>query len=179
MLKISRVLTLPNTPEANTIYLVGKSSTELQLVVVGSSATDIRATILRSDVQSMIATAIAGLDQSNSALYAADIPARDALVLTKNSFVFVADATGDVTVKSGSAMYFGHVVSGSTTWTKVAEYESMDIDIDGKITAGVTAGIASAFPNKADLDKISHDGNGNMTYNGQAVGTVQAGTTEW
>jgi ribosomal protein S11 len=39
---------------------------------------------------------------SNSVEFAADIAARDAMTLTKSTFVYVADATADETVSAGA-----------------------------------------------------------------------------
>lgn len=44
----------------------------------------------------------------------------------KKALVFVIDATGDTTVTQGSAMY----VWQSDAWLKIAETESLDIDVD-------------------------------------------------
>lgn len=44
----------------------------------------------------------------------------------KKALVFVIDATGDVTVTKGSAMY----VWQNDAWLKIAETESLDIDVD-------------------------------------------------
>ena len=122
---------------------------------ITSATTSINAT-----TDGKIAAAIGSLDQSNSAIYAANIVARDALTLTKSSFVFVADATGDATVAVGSALYFYNLEA--ETFTKVAEYESMDVVIQ----------------NKAVLDALS-DVEGQLAYKGVLVGTVQAGTNVW
>ena len=205
-LKINFVSALPGTLEANSIYLVASSATELQVVAVGKTAADVRktritteiatqittgiaamrladstglsgdvttaintaiaainlssSTQLDTDVANKIATEIGKLDQSNTAVYAADIAARDALVLTKNSFVFVADATGDSTVETGSATYFYNKAASS--WTKTTEYESLDV----------------IFPNKEIVEKFSIIDN-QLAYNGALVGTVQSGATEW
>ena len=132
----------------------GKISTAIGLIGLASSAT------LSSDVANAINTEIAKLDQSNTAVYAATIAARDALVLTKNSFVFVQDATGDATVTLGAAMYFYNKTA--STYTKIAEYEGMDV----------------TFPNRAIVEKLSII-DGQLAYDGAIVGTVQAGSTEW
>ena len=107
-----------------------------------------------------VANAIGNLDMSNVAILAADIAARDALTMTKNSFVVVADATGDPTVKAGAAMYFYNVADDS--FMKIAEYESMDLII----------------PNKAILENMS-DVAGVLHYMGEPIGTVVAGSNEW
>lgn len=103
---------------------------------------------------------IASLDMSNSAVFAADIAARDALVLTKNTFVFVADASADATVDVGAALYFYNLAT--TSYTKVAEYESMDFTI----------------PNLNILADLSDIG-GALGYKGALVATVLEGTHEW
>lgn len=163
-LNIVRVLALPTPVVANTIYLVGKTATDLQIVAVGSNITDIRKTPVVADINDAIVAAIGNLDLSNTVLFAADIAARNAMnTLTKSSFVFVADATGDPTVGTGSATYFFNVASvPGSQWTKVSEYESMDVVI----------------PNKAILEKFSEVG-GELLYGNKPLGTVVAGTMEW
>lgn len=225
-LTIKRVLALPAPEElsTNTVYLISKSATELQVVTVGNTTADVRSSIVGTDVDSKItaannaqttalqgyadaaaaaaqaaaeataaagdtatlnaakayadagdtatlnaaksyadgavSTAIGNLDLSNSAVLAADIAARDALELTKNSFVLVSDATGDATVDAGAALYFYNVAND--TWLKIAEYESLDIVI----------------PNKAILEKFG-EVDGELWYNDAPVATVQAGVHEW
>ena len=108
----------------------------------------------------VVATAIGNLDLSNSAQLVADIAARDALEMTKNSFVLVSDASADATVDAGAALYFYNISDDS--FLKIAEYESLDIVI----------------PNKAILEQFS-DVSGQLYYKGIPVATVQAGATEW
>ena len=64
--------------------------------------------------------------------YVADITARDALSAEqKKSLAFVIDATADTTVTQGSAMYAWDASqnSGAGAWVKIAEVESLDIDV--------------------------------------------------
>lgn len=64
--------------------------------------------------------------------YVADITARDALSAEqKKSLAFVIDATADTTVTQGSAMYAWEATqnSGAGAWVKIAEVESLDIDV--------------------------------------------------
>lgn len=129
-------------------------STALAGITIDTSVT------LKSGINSAITAAIGALDLSNSAQIVPTIAARDALVLTKNSFVVVSDATGDATVSVGAAMYFYNIADDS--FTKIAEYESMDLTI----------------PNKAILEQFS-DVAGQLKYKGAFVGTVQVGTNEW
>ena len=113
-----------------------------------------------SKIAADISGAIGNLDLSNSAQLAANIAGRDALVLTKNSFVLVSDATGDATVTAGAALYFYN--TGDSSFLKIAEYESLDIVI----------------PNKAILEQFS-DVSGQLAYKGALVGTVQEGAHAW
>ena len=65
--------------------------------------------------------------------YVADITARDALSAEqKKSLAFVIDATADTTVTQGSAMYAWDATknSGTGDWVKIAEVESLDIDVN-------------------------------------------------
>jgi hypothetical protein len=71
----------------------------------------------------------------------------------------VADATGDATVAAGAALYFYNLAT--TTYVKVAEYESMDL-----------------FPNQAVLQDISDVG-GQLYYNGAPIATVHNTVNEW
>ena len=64
--------------------------------------------------------------------YVADITARDALSAEqKKSLAFVIDATADTTVTQGAAMYAWDASqnSGAGAWVKIAEVESLDIDV--------------------------------------------------
>lgn len=108
-------------------------------------------------------TAIGNLDMSSTALYVADITARNALSgsLTKSSFVVVGDASGDPTVDAGSALYFFHF-GEEEAWTKLAEYESMDL----------------TFPNLDILSDLSDVG-GQLYYKGAAVATVHNTVNQW
>ncbi len=70
------------------------------------------------------------------ALSEADVPV--------NSYVFVADATGDTTVKKGWAAYRRVAANGAAAdWCKVSEGESLDINIPNYDTA-INAAVAEA-----------------------------------
>lgn len=186
-LNISRVLALPETLVANTIYLVAHSATELKVVAVGNTPADVRTSIVSNDVDAKISAAIGALDLSNSALYVDDIAARDALELTKSSFVLVSDASADATVNVGAALYFYNSVTDA--WTKVAEYESMDVVIPNKDILEDLGRIAETdeltfngqvvTPKRAIVAELGENGEEQLTYKGKAVGTVQAGVQEW
>jgi len=106
----------------------------------------------------------------------ADISERDAMTnVLEGQEVFVLDATADTDVDSGGAKY----VFDGTNWIKTSEVESMDIDFTtlqiawGQITGGPTSTPAQidtavsqthTHSNKAVLDVIGEDVNGNATY---------------
>lgn len=159
MLTVSKVSALPGTLAANTMYLVPDGANGLQLTVTNSDGTAAKSTKTNSDIQSMINTAIIN-ETSSIPVYAADITARDALTLTKNGFVLVADATADNTVTAGAALYF-YDATGEA-FIKVSEFESMDVTI----------------PNAQILTDLSDVG-GALYYKGSAIATVHNVTNEW
>lgn len=175
---------LPGTLQPHSIYLVAPAGTPdyVEIYVTGALASTVKRVIKQSDIQSMIDTSIGAV---NSTIFVNDIAARDALVLTKNAIVLVLDASADVTVGSGAATYaYRH---SDTSWTKIAEAESMDLIIDWSNIqnkpASAVADIDDAVSkrhthaNMTSLNKIGESG-GEMTYDGQPVAT-QWGSTEW
>lgn len=117
----------------------------------------------------------------------ADITARDALNPTKNTAALVLNATGDVTVAAGSAMYVW--VQSNTAWTKVSEFESLDLTLNwASIANKPTSSVANiddavtkrhTHANTAALDLLTADGNGQLMYNGANIGLVLSGTVDW
>ena len=184
-LTISRVNALPGTLAAETIYLV-KTGNELTLTVTGNTGAVVATTVSKADVDTAISTAIGALGMSNSVEFAANIAARDAMTLTKSTFVYVADATADATVTAGAAMYLYDLTN--TTWHKVTEYESLDLvlnwdSVTGKPNSSV-ADIDDAVANRhshanmAVLDLLTAPG-GRLLYNGEDVGGVITNGNEW
>lgn len=95
----------------------------------------IAAEVTRSNTyaDNAVAAGIAALDLSATVQYAEDIASRDTLAagLTKSSLIFVVNAAADATVNAGSALYFYDTVG--ETFTKVSEYESLDLVIPNKL----------------------------------------------
>lgn len=174
LLKIYKETALPGTLTANSIYLVAPASDPdyVEMYVTGTLATTVKRIINKADIQAMINAAVVG---SSSLQVVDDIAARNALTPTSNILVLVKNATADPTVASGAATYVYEVAT--TTWTKVSEFESLDVvlqwnNIQGKPTsspAQIDSAVANSHThtNKTQLDKISEDGSGYMTYNGQ------------
>jgi hypothetical protein len=97
--------------------------------------------VLGSDVLAYVKSNLGSSDYK-----VADIAARNALTgLSAGDSVMVDDATGDATVDLGWAIY---QYLGASTWRKVAEQESLDIDVGGTTnlayTAGPTQGIVTS-----------------------------------
>lgn len=159
-MQILRVSALPGELAANTMYLVKGAGAELTVTVVGTDGVAVGSTLTSAQINGMIAAEIAELDISNGVQFAADIDARDALALTKDAMVFVADASDDATVDAGAALYFYSLAN--TAFTKVAEYESMDL----------------VFPNRTIVEAFGDSG-GNLTYNGVLVSQVTTGAHAW
>jgi hypothetical protein len=185
LLDIKKLTAVPSSFAPNTLYFIGPSDAtdELQIILSSKDGSTARHAITKSEIQDLINSAIKA---ANAILYAADITARNALSLSSNAMVYVADATGDSTVKSGAALYFYD--SSKQTFTKVAEYESMDLVItwdiiQGKPTSAVAdidAAVTKAHThaNEAQLDKIGEDSDGNLTYNGKTVGATTS-NNDW
>jgi len=185
VLDIKKLTADPGTYAPNTLYFIGPTSSpgELQIILSSNDGTFARHTITKAEVQNMITSAI---QATNKIEYAADIAARNALTLTSNTMVYVNDATGDPTVLSGGALYF--YKADTQTFIKVAEYESMDVvinwnNIQGKPTStpsGIDEAVANSHihANKTQLDLISQDADGNLTYNNNNIKAALT-TVQW
>lgn len=183
-LRIERVNALPDPLTASTLYIVKNADAQLaDVYFTGTDVAEVRHIISKADVTAMIASAVGNMQNIQ---VVADIAARDALVLDRTTLVLVLDATADETVEAGSAMYVWDVAT--TQYFKVAEYESLDIELTWDSIAGRPTSTPAAIDdavmkahthsNKASLDKIGEDGNGQMTYNGQPVSNYLA-VADW
>jgi hypothetical protein len=170
--KVFKETTLPGSLEAHSIYLVAPAARPnyVEIYVTGISGSTVKRVIDESDVQAMIDSDLAALSAIE---VVADIAARNALTLTANTQIMVLDATADSTVASGAATYIYR--QSDTSFTKIAEYESLDVilnwsdivggpsssptDIDDAVTKRHT------HANKTELDLIGEDADGNMNYN--------------
>lgn len=185
--QIFRETSLPGTLQPSSIYLIAPTGSPnlLEVVVTNAAGDAARHVINKADIQDMIDASMAGAGAA-SAVFVADIAARNALTPTSNIFAYVTDATGDGTVSSGGATYLYNF--GTTTWVKIAEWESMDLvlkwaDVQDKPSSSV-ANIDDAVTkrhshtNKTQLDKIDEDGSGNLTYGGTRP-TIAYDSTGW
>lgn len=183
-LKFHKVTTLPGTLDGNALYFVQNGT--FSETYVTNSAGVARAignsVMIQSIADARIALAMADLDVVQ---IVADITARNALTLTRNAMVLVLDATGDSTVASGAALYAFR--ESTTSWIKLAEYESMDVTLTwGAISGRPTSAVSliddavtkrHTHANLAVLDDLG-DAAGALTYGGDPVGASWS-TLNW
>lgn len=181
VLSVHKVTALPGSLAANTVYVVAPpSNPNFVEIYVTSTSAEAKRVIDEERVAEMIAAAVAGVE---NLLYAADITARDALVLTANAKVYVADASADSTVTSGGATYFYN--HAEEEFIKTSEEESMDIalnwaalaDKPSSSVADIDDAVSKkhAHTNMTQLNKIGESG-GNLTYDGNLPSTGWAST---
>lgn len=186
--KFYKVTSLPGTPVANAVYFVYTGETvdgdPVAEMYVTDSSGGVKAVANTDIINALI---IAQLSAMSNMELVADITVRDALTPTANMMALVADATGDGTVTAGAALYFYNF--GTTTWSKVAEYESMDVtvtwaSISGKPSSS-TADIDDAVSKKhthgniAVLNDLADDGSGNLQYDGNTIYSAEWLTNNW
>ncbi|CAH1044560.1 hypothetical protein [Halomonas sp. TD01] len=182
-LTVYRETALPGTLTANSIYFVAPASRPdyVEIYVTGNDPATVKRVIDEEDVQALIDASMAS-GGANTLEIVNDIAARDALVLEGNTLVLVLDASADATVASGAATYaYRH---SDTSWTKISEAESLDINFNWSSLADKPVSAVSdiddavtkrhAHANKTQLDKIDEDANGNMTYGGSLPVTAWA-----
>lgn len=189
LVKFFKETVLPGTLEANALYFIPHANGTTVETYITNTAGTAKQINGQSTIELFAAPLIAAqLAQMNRVVRVADITARNALASDNfNQLVLVVDATGDGTVTSGSALYYFH--NADNTWTKVAEYESMDVALNwASISGRPTSAVAliddavtkrHTHANLATLDKFGESG-GNPTYNGSPIGgSTQWGNTNW
>lgn len=170
--KFFKLTSLPGILQSNSFYFIENGTVaESYITDENGVAKAIGNTAM---INSLINQAIAS---SNSFEIVATISARNALTLNRNTMVLVTDATGDTTVGSGSALYVWN--NANSSWSKVAEYENMDVvlnwgNIQGKpnsTPASIDLAVTNSHThsNKVQLDKIGEDVDGDVTYNGNSI----------
>ena len=180
-LKIFRETALPGSLDAYSIYMIAPSAAGMEDYVemyVTDSSGNPRRIINRSDIDTMIGDAIGA---ANELSIVADIAARDVFIAPGTTtgyakYVYVVDATGDITVASGGATYLYNPAVGVAAWIKISEAESLDLVIDwadiqnGPLSSTTDIDDAvdkrHSHTNKTQLDNIDEDANGLLTYNG-------------
>lgn len=185
-LKFFKVTSLPATLVADAFYFVLNGN--FAETYVTDSAGVAKAGGNTAMINKLIQDAmLAAGSSSNEVEIVADIAARNTLTAnaSRNVLVLVVNATGDTTVKAGSALY-AYRNSDKTTF-KVAEYESMDAVVNwADVKNGPSSSPAAidlavtqshTHANKAVLDKWNEDAAGNPIYGGNPVSSQWAETS--
>lgn len=172
-----KVTSLPGTLQPDSFYYVANGTYAESYIT--DQAGVAKALGNSAMINALITAALSSLPSSGApVLFAADIAARDALEpsLEQAVFVLVQDASDDPTVTAGAALYAWN--PSTSTWIKVAEYESMDVQltwdaISSKPTStpsqiDTAVSQSHSHANKTTLDKITADADG-LLYDGQPV----------
>lgn len=166
VLKFRKVTALPSVYEGSTMYMVADSvnASLFEMYLSSSDGLSVRHLLNKSEIQTMISTSVAGsIAGMGTMSVVSNIAARDALAPATTSMALVLDATADTSVAVGAATYVYD--AATTTWIKVAEYESMDVvlqwgNIVGRPTstpAQIDAAVTNSHThaNKPVLDGLS------------------------
>jgi len=185
-LKIFRETSLPGSLETYSIYMIAPTARPdyVEMYVTGATTGTVKRIINQADISLMVSDAITA---ANELKIVPDIYARNQYIApgttsTTAKYVYVISAnTGsnglyDNTVASGGATYLYNPAVGYTSWIKISEAESLDVTVDwADITNRPTSSVADiddavslrhSHANKTQLDNISEDANGLLTYNG-------------
>lgn len=174
-LNIKQVAALPETVEPTTLYFVKSSEAgQMEVYLTDATGTQTRHSFTKGEAQTMINNALTNFSNMR---VVADVAARDALAPDRVMIAYVVDATDDTTVNAGAASYLYD--PATTQWVKIHEYESLDVQlvwssISGRPTSTVgqiddAVAKAHTHANKAVLDKLSEDAEGNLMYNGAYI----------
>ncbi|TEJ51188.1 hypothetical protein IPC609_14785 [Pseudomonas aeruginosa] len=181
-IRFFKVATLPGTLEPDSFYFVENGSYSESYLT--NSAGVARSIGNSTMINALINEALSSLPGTGAPiLFVADIAARDALEPEGAIFVLVQDASADPTVESGAALYAWN--PATSAWLKVAEYESMDVElnwdaINGRPTstpAQIDTAVSQAHThaNKSTLDKFGEE-SGLVRFNGQPIPAEWNGT---
>lgn len=175
---IRRVNVLPETREADTMYVVkAPGATEAQLVFVGSDITQQVGIIDRISIEQLIEEAVEGV----TSVYFRDTYA---LMLsakpTANGLVYVLDTTGDPLGNGASAVYlynkqtdafqrFPNMGGGGVTPTDVtwAQILGKPVSTPAQLDKAVTD--SHIHSNKLVLDRLTEDAQQKLTFRGLPV----------
>ena len=176
----------PTTFQPNTLYIVNNiTSGQAELYFSSSDGTKLIPTLNSTSVSSQITTlvtaAAAGGDFSQLEVVA-NIAARNALVLDKNTLVYVLDTTADGA--TGEAMYLYQFSTtsykklfSSTTSAAWANITGKPTSTPAAIDSSVTA--SHNHTNKTVLDKLSQTADGFLSFNGGPAINVFLVSQDW
>ena len=181
--RAEKVLALPGSLTANTVYFVADADADLmELYVSSHDGSSARRVPTMADINTAITDAISA---PNGIIVVQDITARDDLgYALPSKMVLVVDATGDGSVLSGAATY----VNDGNNWIKIAEHESLDVTLEwASIQNGPTSSVAEidqavanshTHANKGVLDNLTFNEEAGLLYSTVPVST-QFSTLAW
>jgi hypothetical protein len=178
-LKIFRETALPGLLVPYAIYMIAPTARPdyVEMYVTDADGNPKRI-INQDDINTMISDAISA---ANELKIVNDITARNAYITPGTAkdhpyYVYVIDATADTTVSSGGATYLYNNDLGVLNWIKISEAESLDVTVTwASISGAPNSSVADiddavskrhSHANKTQLDNISEDADGLLTYNG-------------
>lgn len=112
-----------------------------------------------------------GQFEGGGVIIVADIAERNALSSSVNTLVLVIDATGDPTVSAGAALYVYNV--STQEYTKVAEYESMDVVVQWASIQGRP----TSTPSEIDQAVVNRHTHANLATLGKI--SEESGIPKW
>ena len=179
-LSIFKETVLPESLQPNAMYLVAPAGQPnyVEIYVTSNDGAIVRKTIGETEILGLINTHIGTAVQSVLEFkLVQDIVTRDALALDKATLVLVIDASADPTVEAGAATYIYN--PDDEDYTKIAEYESLDISLDWDAIGGaptstpaqIDAAVSNSHThaNKAVLDELTENGDEELLYKGQVI----------
>lgn len=177
---------VPVTFDPTTLYLVkGSASGFFEIYMSDNTGSAVRHTPTKAEIDALIAAQVTAATQIH---VVADITARNALAPSATTQVMVLDASGDATVDSGAATYIWYDDGQGGVWSKISEYESLDLVLSWANISGTpesspaaidaAVGASHTHANSEVLDNLGEDGDGFLTYDGVTVGAT-ASVVEW
>jgi hypothetical protein len=190
--KTYRVAILPATFNPNSLYFVRSATADLMDIYMSNEdGSSVRHIININEINALISTAVNASVADNTSIKAVDtIAQRNLLVLPKNGFVLVRNATADTTVKAGGALYFydtdmvlaataTSTITNADRYSKIAEYEGLDVTpmwdaLVGKpqsSSADLDDAVARkhSHSNLPQLELITQRADGAFLYKGELV----------
>jgi hypothetical protein len=181
--RFNKVLALPQVLTPDSVYFVKNGQyTETYLTDANAVAYMVGNTAMTN------ALIDAKLSTATILNKVADIPARNAAATasTGNGLYLVVNATGDSTVTTGAALYFYD--KAGNAYTKLSEYESLDVVTTWSMVSGRPASTPSAIDtavskahdhtNLGVLNGLADSG-GTLRYLGQPVNRPEWTATDW
>ncbi len=189
-MQVNKVTALPNVGDrdANTMYLVGDTAVadSLEIHMTSSDGATTIHIPTKTEISAMVGGQIASFNNIRVVATYADMAAL--IAENRSMVVMVLDATGDATVGSGGAAYVlqatGTAEAPTASYYKIYEFEALteNFVLNWSAIVGKPASSAAAIDdavakththaNKALLDVLDVNGDGDLTLNGVAVGTV-------